>query len=446
MSGWRALSLSGWGHTSSAEVQAARPERLSELKPLVAGNSPLMAYGLGRSYGDACVPVQHSQAILMQRLDRMVEFDATTGLLTAEAGVTFADLLAVFLPRGWLVPVSPGTSFVTLGGAIANDVHGKNHPTAGSLGNHIEWIDLLLPSGEEIRVSRTQSAPVFHATIGGLGLTGIIIRAALHLMPVCSNAMAVTRYRAEDLDHMFASFGQMPPEDTYAVAWIDALATGSALGRGIFERAHIAAQGVPVRSKAGPGLPFNLPGFTLNPLSVKLFNTLRYTLAASATPTLHTMPVGKFFYPLDSISNWNRMYGKRGFHQFQAVIPEVSAQQGIRQLLETISASRRASFLAVLKRLGTTGQGMLSFPLPGYTLALDFPNSSGVNELLAKLIGITRNYGGRVYLAKDSALTADDFRAMYPMHAQFSEVLAQVDPQQRMCHQMALRLGLRSAT
>ncbi len=444
MSSWRAHTLTGWGRTSSATVQTARPERLSDLKALTQETGHLMAYGLGRSYGDACVPVEHSRAIVMQRLDRLVAFDETTGLLTAEAGVSFADILKVFLPKGWLIPVSPGSSFVTLGGAIANDVHGKNHISAGSLGNHLEWIDLLLPSGEEIRVSATQNAPIFHATIGGLGLTGIIIRAAVHLMPTRSNAMAVTRYRAEDLDHMFASFMQMPVEDTYAVAWIDALASGQTLGRGIFERAHSAPQSIDARHKAGPGLPFNLPGFTLNPLSVRLFNNMRYNMAASSTPTLHTVPVEKFFYPLDSIQNWNRMYGKRGFHQFQAVIPDASAQQGIRQLLEAISQSRRASFLAVLKRLGSTGQGMLSFPLPGYTLALDFPNSSGVHELLSRLINITRNHGGRIYLAKDSAITADDFMAMYPMHTQFREVLAQVDPHERMSHQMALRLGLRT--
>lgn len=446
MSTWRSQTLSGWGKTSSATVQTARPERLSDLVALVHEPGLLTPYGLGRSYGDACVPPAQGRAVVMQRLDRLVAFDETTGLLTAEAGVSFADILKVFLPKGWLIPVSPGSSFVTLGGAIANDVHGKNHPSAGSIGNHIEWIDLLLPSGEEVRISPTDNAPLFHATIGGLGLTGIIVRAAVHLMPVRSNAMAVTRYRTEDLDHMFASFGQMPPEDTYAVAWIDALASGPALGRGIFERAHSAAQSVSSNHKSGPGLPFNLPGFTLNPLSVRLFNNLRYTMAASSTPTLHTLPVGKFFYPLDGIRNWNRMYGKRGFHQFQAVIPDAGAQQGIRQLLSTISQSRKASFLAVLKRLGGTGQGMLSFPLQGYTLALDFPNSSGVRELLTRLIHITRDHGGRVYLAKDSALTDDDFMAMYPMHNDFRQILAQVDPQQRMSSQMAIRLGLRSAT
>ncbi len=445
MSRWSTQTLSGWGRTSSSVAATARPERLSELAKIMAEGSRITPVGFARSYGDAPVPVEGGRAVLLQRLDRLVEFDVHSGLLVAEAGVSFADLLRIFLPKGWLVPVSPGTSFVTLGGAIANDVHGKNHPSAGSLGNHVEWIDLLLPSGQELRVSRLENAPLFHATIGGLGLTGIIIRAALHLMPVRSNAVAVTRYRAEDLDHLFASFGQQPPEDPYAVAWIDAMAGGASLGRGIFERAHMAPQSVDARHKAGPGLPFNLPGFTLNPLSIRLFNNLRYSMAATNAPKVHTMPVEKFFYPLDGIRNWNRMYGKRGFHQFQAVIPDVTAQAGIRQLLETISRSRKASFLAVLKRLGATGQGMLSFPLPGYTLALDFPNSSGVSELLAQLIRTTREHGGRVYLAKDSALTPDDFMAMYPMHEQFRAVLDQVDPQQRMTHKMAQRLGLRGA-
>lgn len=445
MTNWQSIPVAGWGHTTVHTVPTGRPGGSASVADLLGENSnaPILPFGLCRSYGDVSVPTAQGRGLLLTHLNKFLAFNPQSGLLVAEAGATLADMLHTFLPQGWMIPVTPGTYFVTLGGAIANDVHGKNHRTAGSFGNHVEWIDLMLADGREARLSAQENAPLFHATIGGLGLTGVILRAAIRLMPVPGNTIAITRHRVEDLDHVFASYLQQPAEDPFAVTWIDAMARGGSMGRGIFERGHITAERIDYKPRFTPGLPCNFPNFALNPLSIGLFNTFRYYTAASSKPKVHLMPVEAFFYPLDSIHNWNRMYGRRGFHQFQAVIPEESAQQGIRLLLEEISRSRKASFLAVLKRLGATGQGLLSFPLPGFTLALDFPNSSGVSELLARLIRITRDYGGRVYLAKDSALTADDFCAMYPLHEQYRAILEQVDPQQRFSSAMAVRLGLK---
>lgn len=445
MSRWRHLTLAGWGRTSHVAVEAARPERLSELRAAVLEGGPLLAHGLGRSYGDNPLPPAGAKAILLHRLNRLISFDETTGELVAEAGITFAELMRIFLPRGWLVPVSPGTAFVTLGGALANNVHGKNHPSMGALSRHVQWLDLLKPDGVELRLSRTQNPQLFFATLGGIGLTGIIVRACVKLLKVPGRAMAVTQHRVKNLDEMLAAFRTQPESDPFAVAWLDALASGSALGRGIYERAHPSEHRVKPYSGKGPSLPFALPNFALNPLSIGVFNKLRYAAVGRAKPTLHFVPAEKFFYPLDSIRHWNHMYGKRGFHQFQAVIPDAAADVGIRALLTAISASRKASFLAVLKRLGGEDESLLSFAMPGFILALDFPNDPGVPELIQKLIGLTRDHGGRVYLAKDSLLRADDFAAMYPRLGEFRAALEQADPGARMASLMAQRLNLRRA-
>jgi decaprenylphospho-beta-D-ribofuranose 2-oxidase len=442
MTRWAEKKLAGWGRTSEAAVKVARPERLADLHKAVKDTPKLLAHGLGRSYGDEALPPDSAKAILLHKLDRLLSFDEATGLLTAEAGVMLAAIQSLFLPRGWAVPVMPGTGFVTLGGAIANDVHGKNHLFAGSFGRHVEWLDLLLPSGEEQRLSRTEAPDLFRATLGGLGLTGIIVRAGLRLMGVPGQAMQVTVQKCADLDSLFAAFETAPATDEYRVAWVDGMARGENLGRGVFERAHfVAAEVKPPRP--GPAFPCDLPGFVLNPVTIGLFNRFHYAKAANGT---HTVPAARFFHPLDRIGNWNRMYGKRGFHQFQAVIPKESAPAGIRQCLETISQSRRASFLAVMKQLGEAGEGLLSFPLSGYTLALDFPHGPGVDDLLRSLIRITHTHGGRVYLAKDSALAAEDFTSMYPDAEKFRRLCREIDPEGKMSSQMALRLGLRSAT
>jgi len=438
------LTLSGWGNSHETATLAARPERLSEVRELMQGEGPLLAHGLGRSYGDAPLAPVGGKTVLMTRLNRFISFDEISGELVAEGGVSFAEIISLFGPRGWMVPVSPGTAFVTLGGAIANDVHGKNHPDAGTLGKHIGWIDLLLPSGEIKRVSRTEHAMLFFATLGGIGLTGIIVRASLKLKAVPGGMMQVTRQRTNNLDDTLAAFAATSSADPYAVAWMDVLQSGAQLGRGIFERAHPVAGPWPKPPVALP-MPINLPGFVLNPASIALFNKLRYNWVGPKMAKQVLLPTRQFMYPLDRILNWNRMYGKRGFRQFQAVIPTEQAPVGLRKLLEAIASSRQGSFLAVLKRLGEESEGLLSFPKAGFTLALDFPCNPGLGELLTHLEKVTLEHSGRLYLAKDSALSPTGFAAMYPRLPEFRKVLEEIDPTGKIDSLMARRLKIRGS-
>lgn len=435
------LRLGGWGRFPMAEVAAFRPERQADIAPcLLAAQGGVIARGGGRSYGDQAIN-QDGSVLLTTRLDRLVSFDDATGLLVAEPGVTFATLLEVFLPRGYLVPVSPGTSYATLGGAVANDVHGKNHDRQGSFGDHVQWLDVMLPDGTERRIDDTTEPELFAATIGGGGMTGIILRLALRLMKVPSNAVRLREQRAPDLDHFLSYLDEARRSETFSVGWIDALARGAALGRGIVETAEFSAEGVPEAARRNLRIPFNFPSIALNPVSVRAFNGLYYSrVPAAGRERLCT--IAKFLYPLDAIADWNRIYGARGFQQFQCVLPDDQAPAGLRRLLEAVSAAGAASFLAVLKTLGGPGRGMLSFPMKGFTLALDFPRRAGSDALLANLERITLDYGGRIYLAKDSALSPTGLTQMYPELSRFRRVLAELDPQGRMTSDMARRLGL----
>ncbi len=439
------MTLTGWGRTAAAALDAARPERVAEARRALAavGTEGLIAHGGGRSYGDAALN-EGGRALLTRRLDRILAFDPATGDLVAEPGVTFADLMAVFLPRGFLVPVTPGTAFATLGGAVANDVHGKNHDRTGSFGDHLQWLDLLLPSGEVARIGPDQRPELFAATIGGIGLTGIILAIALRLQRVPSPLVTVSERRVADLDGFLDGFARHRASASYSVGWIDALARGKRLGRGILELAEPAADVGPAPSRtARPRrIPRDLPGFVLNPASVALFNEVYYRRVPAAGRE-RLVPYGKFLYPLDALHDWNRIYGRRGFYQFQCVLPDAEAAPGLRALLETVSAARGASFLAVLKTLGGEGRGHLSFPLRGHTLALDFPRGPGVDELMLRLERLTLDHGGRIYLAKDACLSAAGFAAMYPKLGAFRAVLRDVDPEGRMTSGMARRLAIR---
>jgi decaprenylphospho-beta-D-ribofuranose 2-oxidase len=360
--------------------------------------------------------------------------------VVTEPGVTFADLMEVFLPRGWLAPTSPGTAFATIGGAVANDVHGKNHHRAGSFGDHVLWLELLLPDGRTLRVSDDEDPALFRATIGGMGLTGIIAAVCFRLQPVPSNALTVRSRRIPDLDAFLAGFAESA-EATWSVGWIDALATGPGLGRGILEVAEPSEAGLPQPRPKSRTLPLEAPGWMLNRFSVRAFNAL-YRRRVPEGGRQQLQHYRQFLYPLDAILHWNRMYGRRGFHQFQCVLPFGPGETALRRLLETVAAAGDASFLAVLKVMGGPGRGLLSFALPGYSLALDIPARPGVRGLFATLERITRDAGGRIYLAKDSMLSAEGFWEMYPEAQRFREIRAAVDPQGRLASDMAQRFGL----
>lgn len=442
--GWKRLALSGWGRVHWSPTLAARPERVRDVRVAFAeaDSRGTVARGAGRSYADAALN-EGGRTLLTERLDRILAFDPSSGDIVVEPGVTFQDLLDVFLPRGFLVPVSPGTAFTTIGGAVANDVHGKNHETMGTFGAHVRWLDLLLPSGEVARVSPKTREELFDATLGGIGLTGIMLAIAFRMMRVSSNAVVLRERRIDDLDAFLAAFDEASPDGAYSVGWIDTLARGGALGRGIFEAAMPATEGVaPTARRRALSVPFDLPGFLLNKASVSAFNEL-YWRRVPRTGRRRTLGYARFLYPLDAIGSWNRLYGRRGFRQFQCALPRLEGPKGLRRLLEAVSESGNASFLAVLKRLGAAGRGFLSFPIPGYTLALDVPERAGSADLFARLERITRDHGGRIYLAKDSALSHEGFAEMYPKLDRFRAVLETVDPSARLQSDMARRLRIR---
>jgi len=437
------MQLSGWGRAVAAEVRAWRPERQSAVRDILGTGRQdgVIAFAGGRSYGDA--PLNDGgDVILTRRLDRIVAADWTTGEVACEPGVAIGDLMRVALKRGYAVPVSPGTGFATVGGAIANDVHGKNHDRHGSFGDHLEWIDLMLPTGELRRVTPDGQPDLFAATVGGIGLTGIILGAGLKLRAVKSNAVLMKETPARDLESFLAMQEEARARHTYVVGWIDATARGRALGRGILEAADESDD--PIDAEPGPRrrMPVEMPGFAMNRLSVGIFNALYYHRIPRRGRERNA-PLMQFLYPLDAIEDWNRLYGRRGFYQFQCVLPDAESPAGLRRLMEEISAAGTGSFLAVLKTLGGEGRGHLSFPLRGYTLALDFPAKPGVTELLGRLERVTLDHGGRIYLAKDAVMTPESFAAMYPRLGELRAVLDGIDPDRVMESDMARRLKIR---
>lgn len=417
------MLLSGWGRFPRVECRVHRPSSQEALRQLV-GTHPLVARGNGRGYGDCAVNVQAT--VDMRRFNRMLAFDAEAGVLTAEAGVLLADVIDAFLPRGWFPYVTPGTRFVTLGGMVAADVHGKNHHGEGSFRRYVEWLEVMDGQGEVRRCSRTEEPELFAWTIGGMGLTGVVLRVAFRLRRVESGWIRQTTLPARNLDTVMAMFDDHA-DATYSVAWIDCLHGGSGLGRSaLMLGEHAPSEDLDEARRAKPfaiprrrtlRVPVDAPQFVLNPASVRGFNALYYRRAcAMQGETL--VDWASYFYPLDALGDWNRIYGRRGFAQFQCVIPTEFARPGLAALLREIGASGQGSFLAVLKRMGAE-DGPVSFPREGYTLALDFPVKPRTLVLMERLDAIALDHGGRFYLAKDARMTAATFARSDPRFADF---------------------------
>ncbi|MBI3507494.1 MAG: FAD-binding oxidoreductase [Proteobacteria bacterium] len=437
---WKDMKLAGWGRGTAADMRAVRPERRPDIAAALAGAGSVLARGAGRCYGDAA-QLAGGRAILTERLDRILAFDPATGLVECEPGVTFRNLLDAFLAHGFVPPASPGTAHVTVGGAIAADVHGKNHDRHGSFGDHVEWIDVLLADGRTRRASLSENEDLFRATIGGMGLTGIIVAACFRLLPGAAQ-VDVREKRVRDLDEFFASFETARRDSTFTVGWIDALARGKSLGRGVFETAEFApGAGMPPPARKPLPVPLDLPGFALSSASVRVFNEI-YWRRVPAAGRQEQRSLERFFYPLDSLAGWNRLYGKRGFYQFQSVVPDAQGRDATQAMLEAVAATGNASFLAVLKTLGGTGRGHLSFPLRGVTLALDIPRAPGADDLMRGLERIARDAGGRIYLAKDATMSAETFAETYPGLPKFEAALRQFDPDGRFASDQSRRLGI----
>jgi FAD/FMN-containing dehydrogenase len=407
-------TVTSWGRIGRGPHFVARPAFRDEaLAALQGGPVPCLCYGLGRSYGDVCLN-ENGRLIVTDMLDHFIAFDRESGVVRAEAGLSLDALLRVVVPHGWFPQVVPGTKFVTLGGAVANDVHGKNHELAGTFGRHVRSLGLARSSGEISTLSREENAELFAATVGGLGLTGMIVWVELQLMPIRSSFIETERLPIADLDAFFELAGESG-DWTYTVAWVDCLAEGGQTGRGLFIRGrHAETGGFPLHRSGGPAVPLDAPGMLLNSQTIGLFNTVyRARPWATGKKRMHYDP---FFFPLDRIGQWNRLYGRRGFFQHQSAVPLAVAPTALRKLLELTSQHGQGSFLVVLKLFGNEpSPGVLSFPLPGATLALDFPNKGASTlDLLRRMTEVVLEAGGRIYPAKDATMSGAAFRAGYP--------------------------------
>lgn len=400
--------VTNWGNFPVVEKEMKSEDTLRKIQDFVKGNNEIIARGNGRCYGDA----SFSEHIFStKRLNKLMSFDRLNGIIECESGVLLSEILEVTVPQGYFLYVTPGTKFISVGGAIASDVHGKNHHAEGCFSEYVLSFSLLNENGDVLSCSRTENADKYWATIGGMGLTGIILSARFKLKNIETAYIRQESIKAENLDEIFNLFDES--EDwTYNVAWIDCLQKGAHIGRSIMLRGEHAfkhqlpktLQENPLRlkKKYNPTVPFYFPNFVLNNTTVKLFNYFYYKKQAKKEVKSH-VDYETFFYPLDVVKDWNKIYGKSGFIQYQFVIPKKSGKEGMRKILETIAKSGNGSFLAVLKLFGRNSPlAYNSFPFEGYTLALDFKVNSKLKNLVKDLDKIVEEYGGRIYLAKDS--------------------------------------------
>lgn len=425
--------VTNWGNYPTVDAELRHFDDAESARMLIKGGPSLIARGLGRSYGDASLGPRIASSL---RHNRFLAFDPATGVLTCQAGVSLEEILDLFVPRGWFPPVTPGTKFVTVGGAIAADVHGKNHHGHGSFCNHVSSMDILVADGRVVTCTRNREAELFAATAGGMGLTGIILSATLRLQRIETAFIRQEILPARDIDQIMAHF-EASQGWTYSMAWIDCLARGADLGRSLLIRGEHATPGeldsaarrnAPLRppDRRKLTVPFPLPGVTLNRYTVQTFNALYYKLNGRKRED-RIVELDPFFYPLDSIHHWNRIYGKRGFVQYQFGLPLAAGREGLAAILERIGTRGWGSFLAVLKLFGPQ-DGLMAFPREGYTLALDFPMRPGLLEFLDELDERVLAADGRLYLAKDARMKPAMLAAGYPQLDRFLDIVQTWNP------------------
>lgn len=428
--------LSGWGRFPTVQSKLFHLKDSSELSKRVH-HFRGVAFGMGRSYGDSALS---EQVIFTPTYNHFLDFDAERGLLCVQAGTTLKEILEVIVPKGWFLPVTPGTQFVTFGGAIASDIHGKNHHKEGSFCDYVNWYRLMLPNGDIVTCSPTENIALFRATNGGMGLTGVILDGEFRLKRIQSAFIDMTTIKARNLDEILELF-DTHVGFTYSVAWIDTLARGAHIGRSVLMLGeHSTDGGLSLPEPREKSLPIDFPDFALNSIGVSLFNTLYYNKNFKKQ-LQKRVPYRPYFYPLDAVLHWNKMYGRRGFTQYQFVIPK-SERATLRNILDEIAKAKSASFLAVLKLFGKENENWLSFPKEGYTLALDFPIRSGIFDLLKRLDKLVLDAGGRLYLTKDATMSKAMFEAGYPNWRKFVELRRAIGADKVFSSLQSERLGL----
>jgi decaprenylphospho-beta-D-ribofuranose 2-oxidase len=437
--------ITNWNQFPVVEADEISFDYNGELAFKLNGH-PTIPHGNGRCYGDASLS---TSVINTLRYDKILSFDIVQGIITCQSGILLSDLLQVIVPEGWFLPVTPGTKFITIGGAVASDVHGKNHHVDGAFSRHVHYMTVLTGTGDILVGSRTQNADLFWATCGGMGLTGVILEVSFQLKKIKTCFIKQKQIKAENLDEVMVLFAEHS-DYTYSVAWIDCLKTGSQFGRSILMLGEHALPNeisykqnkLKAKQKSLLTVPFNFPSFILNEWTVKAFNAFYYFKNRQKVVD-NLVHYDNFFYPLDSILRWNRIYGKRGFVQYQFVLPLEVSKDGLKDILARISKRGMGSFLAVLKLFGEQND-LISFPMKGYTLALDFPMKPGLLEFLDELDEVVAEYGGRIYLSKDARMRSQIFWETYENAKTFKEVIHRYDPKSRYVSNLSKRLMLKS--
>lgn len=441
------IELSGFGKYPKAKCKVTRPPGIFEINELLKNNS-VIPRGLGRSYGDASL---NEKGVVTETLlmNRFIAFDEETGILRCEAGVTYKDLLDTFVIRGWFPAVTPGTKYVTMGGAIASDVHGKNHHKVGSFSSYVISFKILISSGEILDCSRTEHSDLFWATVGGMGLTGFILECVIQLKKITSPYIFNKAIKLGNLDALFDKIEEFSDDYHYSVAWIDVVAKGSSYGRGILLLGNYAEmEELPEKLKKRSllkyiekkiSVPFEIPFNALNKTTVSLFNSGIYMTARNTEDYQH---YDKYFYPLDFVLDWNHIYSKNGLIQYQLNVPLEKGKEAIDKVLKKVVSYGGGSFLAVIKKMGDQ-EGILSFPFKGYTLSMDFPVKKGTIEMCGELDKIVMEYGGRTYLTKDSILDEKTFKQMYSgLWEKWMETKMKYDPDNKFTSNLGRRIGL----
>lgn len=441
------MKISDWGNYPTVDATVKNFSNTKDLRKVLSEFQNSITRGLGRCYGDSAL--WHT-IVSSLRYNRMLEFKEDEGILTCEAGVSLQEILDVFVPRGWFLPVTPGTKFITVGGAIAADVHGKNHHKEGTFSDHLLSVEIMLPDGSILRCSETENPEILKAICGGMGLTGIILHATFKLRKIETAFIKQRTVKARDINEIIDLF-KKHEASTYSVAWIDCLAIGSSLGRSIlilgehamvddFRGLNILDSPLAVKKKKKLTIPFTPPGFVLNRFTAKAFNVLYYT--GTSQERCSIVDYDTFFYPLDRVNNWNKLYGSKGFTQYQCVLPKHVSKKGLKEILSRISASGIGSFLAILKLMGPANSNLISFPMEGYTLALDFPITAKLFPFLGELDKIVLEYGGRLYLAKDARMSSSMFKSSYKRAYEFANFKYKIDKECKFKSLQSERLGI----